>query len=471
MKIILVNPMFALYGGVKGHGGSAPPINLGYLASFVRSKKDYYDISILDAEALELTYDDVESHLKQEVPDVVGITANTPSFYHVTKIAEICKKVDKNIKVVVGGPHPSALPEETINIQSIDYVVIGEGEITFLELLDAIELGKSLENVDGILYKKDGKVIRNRPRELIKNLDVLPYPARDLMPHHLYSPAPTKRVSNFKATSICSARGCPFNCTFCAAKVVWSRKYRCRSPQNVVDEIEYCVKEMDIREFNFIDELFTANAERVVKICEEIILRKLNIAFTCMSRVGRFVNKEILEAMKRAGCKQISFGIESGSQKILNAMKKGITIEDARNTIKLVKDVGIKTHVSYMIGNIGETEETIIQTIEFAKELDTDIAAFFATSPLPGTELWNEAVNKGYIRKDFEWTDFSPLPKNETVLDLPGLCSNEIKKWHRRAVKEYYLRPKYILKQAFALKSKMDVLNLIDGFKILLRLD
>jgi ubiquinone/menaquinone biosynthesis C-methylase UbiE len=210
--------------------------------------------------------------------------------------------------------------------------------------------------------------------------------------------------------------------------------------------------------------------ERVIEICEEITRRKLDIAFICMSRVGRFVNKEILKVMKRAGCKQISFGIESGSQKVLNAMKKGTTIKDARDSIKLVKDVGIKTHASYMIGNIGETKETIKQTIEFAKELDTDIAAFFVTSPLPGTELWNEAVSKGYIKEDFEWIDFSPLSKNESVLDLPGLCSKEIKKWHRRVVKEYYLRPKYILKQVFGQKGEVDILNLIDGFKILLRL-
>lgn len=470
MKIILINPMFTLYGGVKGHGGSSPPINLGYVASYVRSQKPHYDLSILDAEALKLTYKDVENHVARERPDVVGITANTPAFHHVTNIAKSCKNVDKKIKVVVGGPHPSGLPEKTIRVRTIDYVVVGEGEVTFFELLNALEQGKNLNTVDGLLYKEHDQIIRTQPRELLKNLDILPFPARDLMPHDLYAPAPTKRVSNFQATSICSARGCPFDCTFCGAKLVWQRKYRFRSSKNVVDEIEHCVA-WGVREFNFTDELFTANAERVHELCEEILQRNLDIAFTCMSRVGAFVAKDMLQVMKKAGCKQISFGIESGSQTVLDTMHKKIRIDEARDSIQLVKDAGIKTHASYMIGNLEETQETIRQTIELAKELNTDIAAFFVTSPFPGTELWNEAVRRGYVREDVKWIDFSPLSSQGVpVLNLPDLSSEEIKAWHKRAIREYYLRPRYIAKRLFGLKSRVDILNLINGIKIFLRI-
>ena len=470
MNILLINPMFTMYGGVKGHGGSSPPLNLGYLAAYVRSQNPHYTLSILDAEALQLTYEEIAQHIRRIRPDVVGMTANTPAFHHVVTISELCKSLDKTIRIVVGGPHPSGLPEETVTIAAIDYVVVGEGEKTFEELLRVIETDGDLDSVDGILYKNNGRIVRNQSRLLIEDLDSLPFPARDLMPHHLYTPAPTKRVSNFHATSICSARGCPFSCTFCGANLIWGKKYRYRSPSNVIAEIEQCM-EMDIREFNFTDELFTANRERLRQLCEEIIRKDLHIAFTCMSRVGDFVDDEILLLMKQAGCKQISFGIESGSQDVLDLMNKKITLNAARNSIKHVKKTGIKTHASYMIGNIGDTRETIQATIEFAKELDTDIAAFFVTSPLPGTALWHQAKSQGYVRQDFEWIDFSPLSKaSSPVLNLPSLSSQEIKYWHSRAIRDYYLRPHYIIKRLRGLRSWVELKNLLNGLKLFFRL-
>ncbi|MCK4649163.1 cobalamin-dependent protein, partial [bacterium] len=211
MKILFLNPPFTEYGGLKGHGGLAPPLNLGYLASYLRAKEPKHKLSILDCEALGLTYAKIEEHLKKESPDILAITAPTPAFAQVIEIAKIAKKVRRDTKIIVGGPHACALPEETAGIEGIDFVITGEGEITFYELVRTIEGGGPYSEIEGVVYQKEGKVIRTGFRKLIENLDVLPFPARDLMPHRLYHPPPTKRVSKKHSTSMITSRGCPYD--------------------------------------------------------------------------------------------------------------------------------------------------------------------------------------------------------------------------------------------------------------------
>lgn len=471
MKVLLINPPFTNYGGLEGHGGKAPPINLGYLASYIRQKKGYYGLSILDAEVLGMTFEGIEDYIKKDAPDVVGITSSTPAYISALRIARLCKKIDSGIKVILGGIHPSAFPRQTAAEEGVDFVVRGEGEITFFELLDAIENKKGYAAIDGLVYKDSGGLRENNPRALIENLDSLPFPARDLMPHNLYSPPPTKRVSVFKATSLTSARGCPYSCNFCSARVVWTRRYRARNPVNVVNEIDDAVSNLGIREFSVTDELFTVNRQRVFDFCEEILKRRLNIAWVCMSRAGH-VDGQMLKLMKEAGCREISFGLESGDEELLSKIiHKKNTLAAARQSIKLVKKAGIKTHASYMIGNIGENEQTIRKTIAFAKELNTDIAAFFIATPLPGTELYEDALRLGYIRKGVNWGDFSPLSKGLPVMTLPNLDSDELMRWHRRAIRQYYIRPRYILKRIFGMRTKVDVLNLWNGLSLFFRIE
>lgn len=469
MKIILINPPFSAYGGLKGHGGKSLPLNLGYLAAYVRRERSDYKLSIFDAEALCMSFEDIVKHISAENPDVIGITSSTPGFSNAIKTAQVCKGANSRAWVVLGGIHPSAFPEETVKEESVDFVVAGEGEITFLELLAALEKKEGFSGIKGLVFKENGRVVRNEPRPLIEDLDSLPFPARGLMPLNLYQPPPTKRVSIFKPTYLTTARGCPFNCTYCSAKVVWQRRYRFRSPENVVNEIEHCIRDFDIREFNFTDELFTANHARVKAFCEEIIKRNLKIAWVCMSRAGG-VSLEILKLMKKSGCKEISFGLESGDEAVLKKIKKEATIESAFKSIMLVKKSGIKTHASYMLGNIGETPQTIRKTINLAKKLNTDIAAFFIASPLPGTEFYEEALRLGYLRKNFEWRDFSPLSKGLPVINLPNLSSEELLRWHKRAIREYYIRPRYILKRLFGLRHKIDFLNAYEGMKLFFRI-
>jgi len=471
MKVLLLNPPFTDYGGLEGHGGKALPLNLAYLASYLRYKKPNIKIKVLDCEGLGLHYEQIREEIKKISPDVVAITAPTPAFAQVLEVCRLIKNISKNIITVVGGPHPTALPQETVREKNIDIAVIGEGEVTFYELIKAIDKKNNLSEVAGIFFKnKRGKAIETAKRELVKDLDSLPYPARDLFPLHLYFPPPTKRMSDKKAGNMITSRGCCYRCTYCMASFIWQRKVRFRSNKNVLDEIEECKNKYGIGEFNFHDELFTINKKRTIEFCHEIEKRKLDIAWVCMCRVD-YLDSETLRAMKRAGCKKIMFGFESGSQMILDKMKKRVALEKAEEAVQLVRKAGIKSAGNFMFGNIGETEGTIRDSIDLAKKLNTDTMAFFIASPYPGTEFYDTAKKEGYFRKDIEWKDFTLVSNNLPPLDLPGLSAERILELQKKAYREYYLRPDYIYKKIININSLVDLKNLYNGVKLFLNLE
>lgn len=471
MKVLLLNPPFTDYGGLEGHGGKALPLNLAYLAGYLRAKRPDIEIEVLDCEALGLTYPKIGREIKKIRPDLVAITTPTPAFTQVLEICRIIKDISPRIITVLGGPHPTALPQETTAEKNIDISVIGEGEITFTELVEAIDKNNPLNEIKGIFFKnKKGNICQTSQRELIKDLDKLPFPARDLFDTNLYFPPPTKRMTNKKAGNMITSRGCCFQCTYCMASFIWQRRVRFRSIKNVVDEIEKCINEYGMGEFNFHDELFTMNRERTKEFCREIKKRNLDIAWVCMCRAD-FVDEETLKAMKEAGCKKIMFGFESGSQEILDKMKRKMAVKESERAVKLVKKVGIKTAGNFMFGYLGETEETVKQSITLAKKLNTDTMAFFVASPYPGTEFYQLAKEKGYFREDFEWKDFTLVSNNLPPLNLPGLPAEKILEWQKKAYRQYYLRPRYILSKITNIKSIVDLKNLYNGAKLFLRLE
>ena len=470
MKILFLNPPFTDYGGLEGHGGKALPLNLAYLASYLRNQKPDVQIKILDCEALGLDYSEIKEEIKRIKPDLVGITTPTPAFTQVLEICRIIKQeISKDIITVLGGPHPTALPQETIAEKNIDICVVFEGEVAFTELVEALDKNEPLNKIKGIFFKDNGKVINTEAREPIKDLDQLPFPARDFFDTDLYFSPPTKRISKWKAGNMITSRGCPYQCTYCMASFMWQRKVRFRSINNVIGEIEECINKYGIREFNFHDELFTINKKRTIEFCQEVIKRKLKIAWVCMIRVD-FADKETLEWMKKAGCKKIVFGFESGSQMILDKMKKQVALDKTEETVILVKKIGIKTAGNFMIGNIGETEKTIRQSIDLAKKLNTDTMGFFVASPYPGTEFYKIAKEKGYFRHDITWKDFTLVSNNLPPLNLPGLPAEKILEWQKKAFREYYIRPKYILQKILSINSWVDILNLYNGAKMLFSL-
>jgi radical SAM superfamily enzyme YgiQ (UPF0313 family) len=471
MKVLLVSAPYTIYGGLEGVGGKVAPLNLGYLASSLKKYKGNISVSILDADALRIPYQKLKGIFEKEKPDIVGVSAPSAVYSQSLKVCEIVRELNSNTKIIMGGSHPTAMPLETVKEKAIDFVVYGEGEVTLCELIDSFEKGDTGYNlINGIAFKdKDGNPVLTEPRGLAEDLDSVPFPARELMPMDVYFISPTKRSTGRKTGNMISSRGCPFNCTYCMAKVMWQGRVRFRSPRNVVDEIEECVNKYGIGEILFHDEFFALKHSRVRQICGEILRRKLDIFWACMSRAGS-VNAAILKEMKGAGCRLISFGLESGSQVILNNIRKSNTIDNARESISLVKEAGIRTHASYMVGNIGETDKTMRETINLAKELNTDVAAFFMATPYPGTEFYKEAVKKGYLRKDVEWKDFSMLSKNKPTLNMPGMSAKRMERWQKRANIEYYVRLRYLFMKLAQIRNLDDILNVFRGIRLLFRL-
>lgn len=471
MKILLLNPPFTDYGGLEGHGGKSLPLNLAYLASYLKKERPDIEIEVLDCEGLGLVYSKIKEEIERIKPDLIGITVPTPAFAQVLEICRIVKEeISKNIITVLGGPHSTALPKETTSEKNIDICVVFEGEIAFTELINALDKKTSLNEVEGIFFKdENNKIIKTKEREPFKDLDKLPFPAREFFDTDLYFPPPTKKLTDKKAGNMITSRGCPYQCTYCMASFMWQRKVRFRSIDNVMEEIEECIDRYNIREFNFHDELFTIDKKRTIEFCQEVKKRKLDIAWVCMIRVD-FTDEETLKEMKEAGCKKIMFGFESGSQMILDKMKKRVALEKAEEAVKLVKKMGIKTAGNFMFGNIGETEETIRQSIDLAKKLNTDTMAFFIASPYPGTEFYEIAKEKGYLRKNIQWKDFTLVSNNIPPLDLPGLSAERILELQKKAYREYYMRPRYILQKIFSIRSKVDLSNLYNGAKLFLRL-
>jgi radical SAM superfamily enzyme YgiQ (UPF0313 family) len=466
MRVLLINPPFTGFGGLEGHGGKAAPLNLGYLASFLRMQKPETDIRILDAEGLRLGFDEVEQEVRNYMPDLIAITTPTPAYVHVLEVAKRTKAISRDIYVAVGGPQPSAFPELCAGEEDIDFAFFGESEVSFYELVERLDKGGSLEEVDGMAFKgTDGNVVVNKHRALVADLDTLPFPARDLMPLHIYYPTATKRVSGKRSANMITSRGCPYDCTYCESKVIWTRKARFRGPDNVVDEIEECVTKYGLGEFNFHDDILPLRRERTIEICREIRRRKLDISWVGMTRVN-FVWDDVMLEMKKAGCRKLMFGLESGSNELLEIMKKKATVEEARDAFAICKRAGIKTMASFMLGNIGETEETVRQTIDLAKELNPDTVAFFISVPYPGTELYNVAKQKGWVREDVTWSDYTVVGDGRPIVILPDISPEELKYWQSRAIREFYLRPSYMMKKLFSLRSFQELRSVFHGVKL-----
>ncbi len=464
-KVCFINPPFAQYGGVEGHGGKNTPLNLAYLASYLQEQKKGVEVEIIDAEGLDLSLGQLYERVDAFSPEVIGITCPTPVYYIVQKICRELKERDSQVIIVLGGPHPTALPLDTLQGTDADVVVIGEGEATFIELILAIENGQSLDSIRGIAFKENGTVTVNPRRDLISDLDILPFPAKDLLPLDKYYLPPTKRIKSERATNMITSRGCPFACTFCMAKTIWGRKTRLRNVKNVIDEIRENVEVYGLTEFSFHDELFTLKKDRVMVLCQEILNQGLDISWVCQARAGT-VDLDMLRIMKEAGCGKIAFGFESGNQHMLKLMKKKETLENAVGSMKLCKEAGIGVEGAFILGYPGENLQSIQDTINFALHLNCDTVAFFIAIPYPGTELYYEAVEKGYLKKELDWREFAPVSNLESPMIIPNFTPEELQQWKRKAYKAYYLRPAYIIRKLSRLRSAADIKDMFRGLKI-----
>lgn len=453
MKVLLIQPpiknmvLTNTPSMVDEEQGYYPPLGLMYLSGYAEQHSGH-DIAILDCELDSLSYADINKEIKKQNPDIVGLTTTTFNLIDALKVVDIVKHNNPNTKVVMGGPHVNIFPEETLDLKGVDYIVLGEGEVTFTELTNAIDKKKNISKIQGIAYKQRGKIIRTKSRPLISDLDQLPFPARQLTKYKRYYSLLAKREP---ITTMITSRGCPYKCIFCDRPHL-GKIFRIRSAVNVVDEMEFCVN-MGIKEFLIYDDTFTINRKRVIDVCNEIMRRGLKIGWDIRARVDT-VDKESLYKLKKAGCERIHYGVEASNQHILDNLRKDITLKQVGDAFRVTKKIGIETLAYFMIGSPGETRKTIIQTIKFAKKLKPDYVHYSVTSPFPGTDLYKLALQRGVIKEDV-WREFAKNPTRDFKAPLwtEKLTRTQLMDLLMYAYKSFYTRPNYIAQKLLRIRS------------------
>jgi len=452
MRVLLINPPIDnmvttnIPPYVDEQRGCNPPLGLMYVAAYAEQHTEY-EIEILDMLAEGISYDRLESELRRRKPDIVGITTMTFTLVDVMIVADIVKAADKGVKVVLGGPHVHIYPEETIRLPEVDFLVLGEGELPFTELLQNIDDYQSLKDIKGIVFKCKGEVINTGPRELIEELDSLPFPARHFTKINKYNSLLAK---GSLATTMITSRGCPYNCLFCHRPHL-GKKFRARSAINVVDEMEECVN-MGIKEILVYDDTFTIDKQRVMDICNLILERGVGITWDIRTRVD-IIDMEMLKALKKAGCERIHYGVESANPEILKVLRKGITLPQVASAFKMTKEVGISTLAYFMLGSPFETKEQIMDTLNYAKRLEPDYCHFSITTPFPATPLYEMGIKRG-IFEDY-WREFAANPRMDFEPQYweEDLSRDELTQLLDYAYKTFYTRPKYVLRQMRKVRS------------------
>lgn len=447
MKVLLINPpsAFELVGNnppiIEEERGYNPPLGILYLAAHLEKFSDH-EVSVIDAQVEELDYGALKGAVAAQRPDIVGITAMTFTLIDAIKTAQLVKDVDERIAVVLGGPHVHLYPEETISIPSVDYLVLGEGEIPFHELIDNLGRWEKLEEIQGLVFRRNGDVVNTGIRPLRENLDEIPFPARHLTPYQKYSSLMAKRSP---VTTMFTSRGCPYKCIFCDRPHL-GKRFRARSANNVVDEIEQCVS-MGIREFLIYDDTFTIQRKRVVAICEEIKRRGLDVGWDIRARLNT-VDEELARLMRSAGCERVHYGVEAGTDRVLKVLCKGITVDQARDAFRFTKRAGIATLAYFIIGSPTETSEEIRQTMRLARELDPDYVHITIMTPFPGTALYFQGLEQGVIERDV-WREFAanPTPDFHPPYWEEIFTRDQLLEMVDEAYRDFYLRPAYILKR------------------------
>ncbi len=454
MKTLLIYPRFWPF--------SSPPIGLAYLASYMR--ENGLDVDLIDC-SFDMTKEKLFSIVKEKNPDIIGIGLLTDMVKELKQVMKKLRDVAPNAVFVAGGSHASALPKETLTKYGFDIVVKGEGEQVMVKLVQALKSGKGLENIKGLFYKKNGKIVYSGQQELLESLENLPFPARDLLPMQKYLKYSIGRSSWIlprPSTTVLGSRGCPYNCTFCATNLNYGRKVRHRSAKNYVDEIEMLIKDYGVKGILFNDDTITADRKWVLDLISEFKKRNLKIKWGCNTRVN-LVDKELLMKMKAAGCVSISFGVESGVQTVLNKYhKKGITLDQVRKAFRLCKEVGIFTHATFIVGMPGETLRDMEASIRFAKEIEPDAIQVSIATPFPETELCEMALAKGK-QKEFNWEDLDFMFRG--VIETEEFTPKQVRQMQKRFLREFYLRPRYIANQIISsLQSLYEFQRRMRGF-------
>ncbi len=460
--VCLVNPSSSITYGVMSPP-EFPPLGLQYIAAML--EKAGFKTVALDIDAEKLSLERLEQRLAELKPFLVGVTCTTPLFEQAVEIAAIAKRAC-NASTCLGGIHPTIAPLETIEPKSVDFVVYGEGEITTTELAKTLaENSEDFKKIDGLVFKSKGTPIKNKARALIKNLDEIPFPARHLFNQLAYTYPDALKSP---AIGVMTSRGCPGQCTYCCTKCIFGLSYRFRSADNVIAEIEHLIEEYGAKEIHIWDDNFTVNKKRVFEFCDKVRAKNLHkkVLFSVPQglRIDQ-VDEEVLRALKSINVYAIGYGVESGNENVLKLCKKNTTKQMARRAISLSKKLGFDVWCFFILGLYGDSEKTIRETIDFAKELDPLFAKFLILKPFPGTEVFEQLDDRGLIvERDYKKFGLYAKP----IHKLPGISPKRLVELQNIAYKEFYFRPKKMFQQIKRLKSLHRIrLNVSAGLSIL----
>lgn len=438
-KILLIEPPFyTLYKST--YSLSRFPLSLAYLSGMILNKTDwdvmvynadfstnseYIENHYLTGEGFENYLRNLENHsgrvwrevkktIEEYNPSVVGITAKSQNFASTCIVAKLAKEVNEDILVLAGGPHPSMVQRDVLECPHIDVSVKGEGELTIVELLNAVENKNGFEGVKGAFFKRNGEIIENPQREFIKDLDGFTFP-------HTVAPRVLKDFEKYPITgfkSILAIRGCPYNCFFCGSRQIWSRKTRFRSPGNIVEEIKG-ILDMGNKSVHFEDDTFGVNKRYIKDLCRTISEHLPDVKWSCEMHV-HLVDDEIISLMKKSGCYSVAIGIESGNNKILNDIRKRITVEEAIEACKTVKRHGLYLAAFFIVGFPQETEQTLKDTVCAMKMVDYDQIIYSIFTPYPGTEAFDYCKENGLLDDSYDVSLYNhQSPKNHFCLNIP----------------------------------------------------
>ncbi len=447
MKILLINPPIREWAQPN-----VLPLGLGYIASVLRNSG--HEVEVMDINAYRWPPEAVEDKIKNAGFDIAGIGAIVTVYKYVNWLTQIVRKHHAGKKIIVGGSVGTSIPHIVLEKTEADIVCIGEGEITVVDLVEAINNKQELSGVDGIWFKgADGKIHRNKNRQPVQDMDTIPLPAWDLFPMDIYLKNPVGAPNRNKwidgasdntavlSMNISGTRGCPYKCIYCYHDFM-GHGYRHRSPQNIIVEMKALRDKYGVKYFHFIDDEFCMKKNFVYDFCKAV-KSEFNgqITWGCAGRVN-LMTEDLIAAMVNAGCVLIAYGIESGSQRMLDAMKKGVSVEQAKDAIRLTKKYLGWADCSFMIGTPGENRETVMETVNFCKELDLTPEVIFFTTPYPGTELYKMALSQGKIKNEEEYVlglgeqgekvrvNFTEFPDDELV-QVQEWMIKELKAWNK----------------------------------------
>jgi len=423
------------------------PLTLAIIGAILREAG--FIVRLKDCSNDGVSFQDLKRILEEFRPHLVIVNTSTPSIRSDLRVANLTKEVDKSIRVVFFGIHVTALPETVFQENpNVEFVVSGEPEYTLRDLALALRDEYPISEVKGLIYRDNHEIIHNRKRPFIENLDELPYPAWDLINIRRYR----LPITNRPLLLVLTERGCPYACKFCAAGIFYGKKIRLRSWQRITDEIKYVKEKYRINDFLFWSENAVSDRQHMYKIAQDLTRKAPGTRWVCNGRVDA-VDKELLEIMKKSGCWMIGYGIESGSQRILDLMKKRVTIRDIEKAVQLTRQVGIEITAHVIVGYPGETEDDILNTIKLLKRLDLDYIQVYCCVPFPGSPLYDESKNNGWLNS----TDWSQYDQGFSVISTSILSAQEVMRLREKIINDFYFQPGKVLKMFGKMKSGQEI--------------